>query len=213
MKAEIRVLLADGDELCRAACRQMLSDRSEVAIVAEAVDSEDLYQKYNEHKPDVVIMELMFPNCSGLDVARRILAKDSKARLLALTRHDNESFFNRAIETGILGYVTKCAPLNEAVDGVRRVAAGEIFIGQKMLPLVLRQGLSQEHDLIGKLSSREFEVFQLLAEGDSIDDVASALNLSPKTVRHHYASIKRKLDVDNRAWLTRLAIRFGVITA
>ena len=152
------------------------------------------------------------PGIGGLDASRRILARDHAARILVFSVHENEVFLNRALEQGILGYISKRSASRVMLEAVRTVARGELFVGQEMMPFLVGRKASADSRLIADLSPREFEVFRLRAEGKSVNDIAELLKVSPKTVGHHNTRIKHKLGVSSTAELTRLAIRLGVIT-
>ena len=173
----IRVLLADDHEVVRAGYRRLLESTDDIEVVAEATDGETAYQRYLQWHPSVVVMDLTMPGSGGLDASRRILARDSAARILVFS-----------------------------------VAGGEPFIGQEMIPFLVKRKDSADSGLIADLSPREFEVFRLRAEGKSVNAIAELLNVSPKTVGHHNTRLKQKLGASNSAELTRLAIRLGLLT-
>jgi two-component system invasion response regulator UvrY len=152
------------------------------------------------------------PGMGGLEASMRILAKDKSAKILVFSVHENEVFLQRALDSGILGYISKRSASQVMVDAVRQVATGELFVGQEMMPYLLKRKTTPESEPVAGLSPREFEVFHLLADSKSVNDIAEILNLSPKTVGHHCTSVKKKLGVPDIAALTRLAIRLGIIT-
>jgi len=208
----IRVLLVDDHEVVRAGYRRLFESSQDIQVIAEAASGEEAYSLYLQHRPSVVVMDLSMPGSGGLDASRRILARDREARILVFSVHENEVFLNRALDQGILGYISKRSASRVMVEAVRQVAAGEPYIGQEMLPFLLKRRASADSELINGLSPREFEVFRLRAEGLSVNDIAQLLNVSPKTIGHHNTSLKQKLGAVNDAELTRLAIRLGVIT-
>ncbi len=181
-------------------------------MIAEATSGEEAYSLYLEHRPTVVVMDLSMPGIGGLDASRRILTRDRDARILVFSVHENEVFLNRALDQGILGYISKRSASRVMVEAVRKVAAGDPFIGQEMLPFLVKRKASADSQLVNGLSPREFEVFRLRAEGMSVNDISELLNVSPKTIGHHNTNLKQKLGAVNDAELTRLAIRLGVIT-
>lgn len=209
----ISVLLVDDHEVVRAGYRRLFENSDDIQVVAEATDGEEAYRLYLEHQPTVVVMDLTMPGIGGLDASRRILARDDAARILIFSVHENEIFLNRALDTGILGYISKRSASRVMVEAVRRVARGELFIGQEMTPFLVRRNSTGDSRLIAGLSPREFEVFRLRAEGKSVNEIADLLNVSPKTVGHHNTSVNQKTGVSNSAELTRLAIRTGIINA
>jgi two-component system invasion response regulator UvrY len=208
----IRILLADDHEVVRAGYRRLLESTADLEVVAEAASGEQAYSGYCEQHPDVVVMDLTMPGIGGLETSRRILAQDNAARILVFSVHENEVMLNRALDMGVLGYISKRSASQVMIDAARKVAVGEMYIGQEMMPYLVKRKPSADSELIAGLSPREFEVFRLLAESKSVNDIAALLNLSPKTVGHHATSVKTKLGISSIASLTRLAIRLGVIS-
>ena len=209
---EISVLLVDDHEVVRAGYRRLLESTGGISVVAEAASGEDAYTGYFKHHPDVLVMDLSMPGMGGLEASMRILAKDKSAKILVFSVHENEVFLQRALDAGILGYISKRSASQVMVDAVRQVATGELFVGQEMMPYLLKRKTTPESQPVAGLSPREFEVFHLLADSKSVNDIAEILNLSPKTVGHHCTSVKKKLGVSDISALTRLAIRLGIIT-
>lgn len=208
----INILLADDHEVVRAGYRRLLENSEDLQVVAEASSGEEAYAAYNSVRPDVVIMDLTMPGIGGMEACRRILAHDPSAKVLVFSVHENEIMLNRSLDAGILGYISKRSASQVMIEAVRKVAAGEMYVGQEMTPYLVKRSKSPESDLVSSLSPREFEVFRLLADSKSVNDIAELLNLSPKTVGHHMTHVKTKLKVSNLADLTRLAIRLGIIT-
>ena len=212
MTETIRVLLADDHEVVRAGYRRLLEATGDIEVAAEAESGEEAYALYLAHEPDVVVMDLSMPGAGGLDTSRRILARDGSARILVFSVHENEVFLKRALDLGILGYISKRSASRVMVEAVRQVARGEPYVGQEMMPFLVGRKASDDNRLIADLSPREFEVFRLRAEGMSVNDIAELLNVSPKTVGHHNTRVKQKLGVNNAAELTRMAIRLGIVS-
>ncbi|HED17907.1 MAG TPA: response regulator transcription factor [Gammaproteobacteria bacterium] len=208
----IQVLLVDDHEVVRAGYRRLFESTDDIQVVAEATDGESAYQLYSECRPTVVVMDLTMPGSGGLDASRRILSRDQKARILVFSVHENEVFLSRAVDLGVLGYISKRNASRVMIEAVRCVARGEVFIGQEMMPHLLQRKQSADGERLAGLSPREFEVFRLRADGKSVNEIAGLLNVSPKTVGHHHTSVKQKLGAANSAELTRLAIRLGIIT-
>ena len=211
MMSKVSVLLADDHEVVRAGYRRLFENTGDIDVVAEATDGEQAYQLYMEYRPGVVVMDLTMPGIGGLDACRRILTRDRNARILVFSVHENEIFLNRALDQGVLGYISKRNASRVMIEAVRCVARGELFIGQEMMPFLVKRKASQDNQQIAGLSPREFEIFRLRADGKSVNEIAELLSISPKTVGHHNTSVKQKLGIANEAELTRLAIRLGVI--
>ena len=208
----IRILLADDHEVVRAGYRRLLENSTGIEVITEVASGEDAYSRYCDLHPDVVVMDLTMPGMGGLEASRRIIAHDSRAKILVFSVHENEVMLNRALDAGVLGYISKRSASAVMIEAVRKVAAGEVYVGQEMMSFLVKRTTTPDSDLVVGLSPREFEVFRLLADSKSVNEIAELLNLSPKTVGHHMTSIKSKLHIDNVAGLTRLAIRLGIIT-
>jgi two-component system invasion response regulator UvrY len=208
----IRILLADDHVVVRAGYRRLLENTPDIEVIAEVASGEDAYSRYCEQHPDVVVMDLTMPGMGGLEASRRILAHDDSAKILVFSVHENEVMLNRALDLGVLGYISKRSASQVMIEAVRQVASGEMYVGQEMMPFLVRRTTSPDSERVAGLSPREFEVLRLLADSKSVNDIADLLNLSPKTVGHHMTHIKTKLGIDNIAGLTRLAIRLGIIT-
>ena len=202
----------DDHEVVRAGYRRLLEATDDIQVIAEAMDGEHAYTEFFTHHPDVLVMDLSMPGMGGLEASLRILARDKSARILVFSVHENEVFLRRTMDAGILGYISKRSASQVMVEAVRQVAAGSVFIGQEMMQYLVKRKQASESDIINELSPREFEVFKLLANSKSVNQIAEILNLSPKTVGHYFTSVKNKLGVSDIAALTRLAIRLGIIT-
>jgi two-component system invasion response regulator UvrY len=211
-RSKLHVLLVDDHEVVRAGYRRLLEGTPDIAVIAEANSGEQAYQDYFKYHPDVLVMDLSMPGMGGLEASMRILAKDSAAKILVFSVHENEVFLTRALDSGISGYISKRSASQVMIEAVRQVAAGSVYVGQEMMPYLVKRKTTPESDTVAGLTPREFEVFHLLADSKSVNDIAAILHLSPKTVGHHCTSVKKKLGVPDIAALTRLAIRMGVIT-
>jgi len=207
----IKVLLTDDHEVVRAGYRRLLESTPDIRVVAEAASGEAAYQRYFECKPDLAIMDLTIPGIGGLESSRRILSRDTEARILVFSVHENEVMLSRAMDIGVLGYISKRSASRVMIEAVRKVASGDVYIGQEMMVHLVKRKTTANSDIIGGLTSREFEVFRLLADGKTVSEIAKVLKISPKTVGHHVTQVKSKLAISNVSGLTKLAIRLGII--
>jgi two-component system invasion response regulator UvrY len=207
------VLLVDDHELVRAGFRRLLEDGDKLVVVAEAGSGEQAVQDYTKYHPDVVVMDISMPGIGGIGAIERIIARSPEARILVLSVHEDGVFTSRALQAGAKGFIPKRSAPEEMLKAVEQVAQGKMFIDPEIAQLIALQKVTGSESIIDTLSQREFEVFRLLAEGKTVNDIADVLNLSPKTVGTHHTSIKQKLNVSNSAELARLAIRSGILEA
>ena len=207
----IRVLLTDDHEVVRAGYTRLLESTSDIDVIAEASSGEEACTNYFECRPDVLIMDLNMPGMGGLEACRRIRARDPKANILVFSVHENEVMLERAFDAGIKGYISKRSASRVMIQAVRKVAAGDVYVGEEMMSHLVGQRKSVDGGQLKDLTPREFEVFRLLADSKSVNEIAGILNISPKTVGHHMTHIKEKLGISNIAELTHLAIRLGII--
>jgi two-component system invasion response regulator UvrY len=209
----IRVLLTDDHEVVRAGYARLLESTLDIEVIAEAVSGEEACSEYFDRQPDVLVMDLSMPGIGGLEASRRILARDPKARILVFSVHENEIMLERALDVGIKGYISKRSASQVMIEAVRQVAAGDVYIGKEMMSHLVDRRTATEDGQLKELTPREFEVFRLLADSKSVNEIAGILNISPKTVGHHMTHIKEKLGISNIAGLTHLAIRLGITNA
>jgi len=210
---KITVLLVDDHELVRAGFCRLLEDGDQFTVIAEANSGEQAVQEYAKVHPDVVVMDISMPGIGGIGAIERIIARHSDARILVLSVHEDSVFTTRALQAGAKGFIPKRSAPEEMLKAVEQVSQGKMCIDPAIAQQIAMQKLTGSENVIDVLSQREFEVFRLLAEGRSVNEIAEILSLSPKTVGTHHTSIKQKLDVTNSAELARLAIRSGLLEA
>ncbi len=208
-----KVLLVDDHELVRAGFRRLLEDGDKFTVVAESGSGEQAVQDFNKHHPDVVVMDISMPGIGGVGAIERIIAREPNARILVLSVHEDSVFTTRAMQAGALGFIPKRSAPEEMLKAVELVAQGKTCIAPEIAQQLAMQKLTGSENPLDVLSQREFEVFRLLAEGKTVNEIADILSLSPKTVGTHHTNIKQKLNVSNSAELARLAIRSGLVDA
>lgn len=212
VEQEIRVILVDDHPVVRDGYRRLLEQMPNIKIVAEADSGEAGYDHYRKLAPDVVVLDINMPGIGGLETIRRIKAFDDKARILVFSMHSNEIMIQRALEAGALGYLTKQGGMGQMVQAVQQVAKGRMFIDAEHVTSLAQHKLSDKAvDPIRVLSTREFQLFKLLAEGHSVAEIANMLSISAKTVGVHHTNIMKKLNLHNSSQLVRLAILCNVI--
>lgn len=201
----IRVLLADDHPVVRDGYRRLLESEADMRVVAEAHDADSAYQEFVRHRPDVLVLDLSMPG-GGIDALRRIKAREPAARILVFTMHDSEIMIRRVREAGALGYLAKHGRSEELLAAIRQVALGKEYPGSQA-PAELANDI-KGGDPAQALSPREFQIFLLIAEGQSLGEIAEALHISPKTANVHHGSIMKKLGIRNDAQLVRLAFQY-----
>lgn len=207
----IRVMLVDDHPVVRTGYRRLLEQGGDIAVVAEAGNGETAYGLHQEQLPDVCVTDLSMPGIGGLELLRKLIARDAGARVLVFTMHDTPQLIARAFEGGACGFVSKQADPEHLIAAVRAAHAGRRYLDPHSAPGMLQDTAGMEAQRLSSLSQREFEIFRLLAEGHSAADCARLLHVSSKTVANHQTCIREKLDVAGPAALVHLALRNGII--
>ena len=213
-----RLLLVDDHAVVRSGLRMLLGNENDVEIIGEAGTAAEALASAADLKPDVVLMDIGLPDKSGIEATRDIKAQFPEVAIVALTIHEDEEYFFKMLEAGASGYVPKRAAPEELLTAIRAAAHGEVYLYPTMAKLLVRDYLiseptDKEHSTDNDLTDREREVLTHLAEGESNDEIAKALVISPKTVARHRENIMHKLNLHSRAELVRYAIRKGIIKA
>lgn len=211
VNSKLRILLVDDHSVVRAGYRTLLDDIHGLHIVAEADTGDAAVKLFVEHAPDVVIMDLSLPGIGGLEAIRRIIQRKHEARILVFSMHEDTVFVEQALQAGARGYITKTSAPNVLVEAVRQVAAGGMYLDPDVAQRLAFQKTRGASSPMAGLSTREFEIFCLLAEGETVNEIARRLSLSAKTVANYATQIKIKLDVSSVAEIARLAIRHGFV--
>lgn len=212
MKEKIKVILVDDHAVVRAGFRLLLSSVDHIDVIAEAERGEQACQLYLDKKPDVIVLDLSMPGIGGLESIRRILLRDSAAKILVFSVHDELVYVNRALAAGAKGYITKNTAPAILVEAIEKIAAGETYIEQGLREsLPERNKDSDYRALIDSLSAREFDVFRLLAKGLTLHKIADELCLGYKTVANYGTQIKSKLKVSTTAELAHIAMVLGIM--
>lgn len=211
----LRILIADDHELARDGIRSLLEDHPGWEICAEARDGREAVSFADTLKPDVCLLDIGMPNLNGLDAARQIGAMLPETRILILTVHDSEQMVREVLATGARGFILKSDAGRDLVAAVEALAQHQTFFTSKVSQMMV-DGYLHPHENIGArgqyvLTPREREVIQLVAEGRTTKEIASALGLSVKTAETHRTNLMRKLDLHSVADLTLYAVRNGIV--
>lgn len=209
-----RVLIVDDHSLVRAGLVELVKSQPDLEVCGEASDAGPALRKTRDEKPDLIIVDLMLRNGSGLELIKQILAEDSSIKILVCSMHDEALFAERVLAAGAMGYVSKQEPSRVVLEAVRRVLSGRIYTSEDVADRVLRKASGKvkegEASPVEVLSDREMEVLSLLGEGLSTREIADKLNLSTKTIDTHREHIKTKLGLNNANELLRFAVAWSL---
>ncbi len=210
----IKVLLADDHKLVRQGMVAMLQSQEDIEVVGEAADGNEALRMAGELDPDVILLDVMMPNLNGIEVAHQMRQHGLRTRIVFLSMHANASYAVRALHNGALGYVIKDADFSEIILAIRNANEGKRYLSSAIADEVIEMLLSGESENAGSLdslSSREREVLQLIAEGNTNTGIAAKLTLSVRTVEAHRARIMAKLRISSQAELVRFAVQQGLV--
>jgi DNA-binding NarL/FixJ family response regulator len=214
-----RILLADDHELVRAGIRSLLQRLHDVQVVAEASDGAEALRLVATEQPDIVLMDIGMAGLNGLEATERIAQAFPAVRVIILSMHDNKEYVLQALRAGAAGYLLKDSAKAELELAVRAVARGETYLSPPVSKHVIAAYVQRAHGAPGmsiddipleRLTSRQREVLQLIAAGQTSQSIASTLNISVKTVETHRAQIMERLDIHDVAGLVRYALRIGL---
>ena len=214
---KIRILVVDDHTIVRDGICALLALAGDIEVVGEATNGNEAVARVRELNPDVVLMDIAMPKMGGLEATRRIIKEFPKTKVLVLTQYDDKEYFFPVIESGALGFISKAAASSELTAGIRSVYRGDSYLSPSVAKLLVDNyrntaGKIPHQDPYSQLTEREREVFKLLAEGYSTQEIAAMLVITPKTAEGHKTNLMSKLGVHNRVELVKYAIRKGIIT-
>jgi len=211
----IKCIVVDDHTLFREGLRRLLESEPDFQVVGEASDAIQALQKVREVNPDVVLMDIGMPGMSSFEAARLIERNSPGTRLIFLTMYEDEEYLLQSLDVGAAGYVLKDAPARKLINAVREVHQGRKYLSPQVLGKVVafRSQLQGSHGQprSSTLTPREREVLKMIAEGNSVKEIASLLGLSNKTVEAHKFNLMRKLKIHNKAQLVTYAIRRKIV--
>jgi DNA-binding NarL/FixJ family response regulator len=213
--SSIRILLVDDHKLFRAGIRSLLQTVGGVEVVAEAGDGREGLRLIEAHRPDVVLMDIMMPGLNGLDAAARVARVCPATRVIMLSMNAGEDSVLQTLRAGATGYLVKTADPAELELAIRAVVRGETFLSSAISRHVVAAclgRLDREKTSLERLTPRQREVLQLIAEGRTTKEIARELGISVKTAEAYRAELMKGLDIHDIASLTRYAIRMGVVS-
>jgi DNA-binding NarL/FixJ family response regulator len=210
----IRILLADDHTLVRAGIRSLVQSLPGVQVVAEAGDGREALSLIEMHQPDVALLDIAMPGLNGLEVAAQVVDNFPYVRVMILSMHATEEYVLRALRAGAAGYLLKDADTAELELAIKAVTNGETYLSpavSKHVTEYVRRIGEGEHSTLERLTPRQREVLQLVAEGHTTQEIARLMNLSVKTVETHRTQLMDRLDIHDIAGLVRYAVREGLV--
>lgn len=205
-----KILLIDDHAVVRAGFRRLLEEQGEFEVVDEIGLCTKVMESYRQQPPDVVVVDISMPDCSGFELIDRLRAFDSSVKILVLSSYDRDPFPRRAMQAGAQGFLSKCCDPNELSEALKVIAEGGTYASQE-LENQLQGDDSITNEPFKNLSQREFDIFCLLAKGYTVNEVANRVHLSPKTVYVHRSNIMKKLNLSRQSELIQLAMQYKVV--
>jgi DNA-binding NarL/FixJ family response regulator len=205
----LNVLLVDDHKVVLEGYRRLLERDPAISIVAEASNAESAYRAFCNFHPDVVVLDVALPGTSGIYAMRRMVARDHAARILVCSMYEDPIYMDRAFDNGAGGYVTKAAVAEVLAMAIKAVAQGQRYLSPDAA-VAFAHWQTRERNALASLNAREAEVLRQIVRGATLAEVASAMNLSEKTVANYQTLIRQKLGARNAAQLVQAAARIGV---
>jgi DNA-binding NarL/FixJ family response regulator len=209
----LKLLFADDHEIVRKGVRCLLEAQPGWQVMAEASNGREAVEQAQRVKPDVAVLDIGMPSLNGLEAARQMLKNDPHIKIVILTMHDSDNLIREVLKVGARGYVAKSDAIRDLVTAINAVRSGDTFFTAKVAQVVLEGYLGKSGATDTRLTPRQREVIQLLAEGRSSKEIAVTLGLSVKTADTHRADIMRRLDCHSVTELVRYAVRNNIIEA
>ena len=210
----IRIIVVDDHQLVRVGTSRLLDDVDGFQVVGQAASGEAAIDLVRDLKPDIVLMDLQMPGIGGLEATRRCLRVDPELKIVILTIHEQEPYPSNLLKIGAAGYLTKRADVDEMVRAIRKVVLGQRYIASDIAQkLALDPYKDNDTNPFQCLSSREMQITLMVIDGNKVPHISLKLSLSPKTVNSYRYRIFEKLDINNDVGLTKMAIKYGIITA
>jgi DNA-binding NarL/FixJ family response regulator len=209
----IKILIADDHGVVAEGLKHLIEAQADMQVVGTVGDGREAVRLAREAQPDVVLMDLSMPELNGADATRAILERDSRCRVIVLSMYAEREYVRRALKAGASGYVVKRSAAKEVVDAIRAVYAGQRYLSPRVADVMIDDYTAEDkQDPLARLSAREREVLQLLAEGRTGAEIAARLALSQKTVETYRARLVEKLGIRDVAGLVKFAIQRGIVS-
>lgn len=207
-----RVLIVDDHPMLRRGLTELISHEPHLGVCGEAYDLASTLEQVKATKPDLLIIDIALKDTNGIEVVKQIKAQHPTLRMLVCSMHDEMLFAERSLRAGAMGYISKERALEDVIVAIRTVLSDKIFLSERMSDHLLHRVQGGDSKLgqspIDRLTDRELEVFELIGNGQSTNEIATRLSLSPKTVDAHRQKIKRRLDIATTNELTQYAVKW-----
>jgi two-component system response regulator NreC len=212
----ITVFLADDHTIVRQGLAKLLEAEPDLRVVGEAENGREAVVKVEKLRPDVVLMDIAMPMLNGIEATRQIKRVCPQTKVLILSMHSHDRYISELFSLGASGYMLKSSTGTDIISAIHTAVKGSTYLSPSISDKVIEDYLSlkkksHQDDLYNRLSNREREVFQMIAEGRSTKEIANILYLSPSTVKTHRSNIMEKLEMDNISQLIQFAIHIGIV--
>mgnify|MGYP006306457479 CR=1 FL=1 len=214
--SSIKILLADDHEIVRKGLKSLIESELGLEVIGEASTGKKVIELARQKHPDVIVMDISMPRLNGFEATRRIVNDCPEVKILILTVHDDKEYIFRSLEAGASGYLIKKTAPENLIEAIRAIHGGGAYLGTSITEAVVkkfREGRKPSESTVslGKLTGREREILQLIAEGNSTKEISDMLYISTNTVSTHRKNLMEKLDLHNVAQLTKFAITKGLV--
>jgi len=210
----VRIMLADDHRMFRQGLRTLLDSRDDMDVVGEASDGREAVEMAAQLSPEVIIMDVSMPGLNGVEATRKIMVEHPGTKIIGLSMHTDRRYTSELLKAGASGYLPKDGAFEELEQAVRAVMSGEVYLSPRIAAGLVDDYVRQPRDaapsVFERLTAREREVLQLMAEGQATKEIAATLHVSVKTVETHRRQIMEKLNIYSVAELTKYAIREGL---
>ena len=213
----ITILLADDHTIVRQGLAKLLDGEGNLCVIGEAKNGREVVSKVEELKPDVVLMDIAMPVLNGVEATRQIKKASRNTKVIILSMHSHDRFISELFSLGVSGYLLKDSTGDDIIRAIEVAIRGDTYLSPSISRRVVEDYISMkrvkssEENLYAKLSDREREMFQMIAEGRSTREISDTLCVSMSTVKTHRANIMNKLEIENLSQLIQFAIELGIV--
>jgi DNA-binding NarL/FixJ family response regulator len=211
----IKLILADDHQLFREGLANLLSESTEVEVIAQAVNGKDAIEKAKKLRPDILIMDINMPEMDGVEATSQLLKEVSEIKIIGLSIHANKQYIKGMLEAGSSGYLFKNCSYDELIKAIQTVHSGKKYLSEKITEILIKEYLNKEEigpSTTSELTDRESEILKLIAEGISVSDISNRLFVSIKTINTHKQHILEKLNLKTTTDIIKYALKKGIIS-